>query len=104
MKTFERLLKIKQERGAGYFILIDPDKLDSKKLPAFTESATTAGADAFLVGGSLMLSNEFDQALKIIKDHTSIPVIIFPEVFSRSLLLQMQFFIYFSSADVILKI
>jgi putative glycerol-1-phosphate prenyltransferase len=78
MKTFERLLKIKQERGAGYFILIDPDKLDSKKLPAFTESATTAGADAFLVGGSLMLSNEFDQALKIIKDHTSIPVIIFP--------------------------
>jgi phosphoglycerol geranylgeranyltransferase len=78
MNTYERLLKIKSERGAGYFVLIDPDKIKPKQLPAFIESATDAGVDAFLIGGSLLLSNEFDETLKLIKQHTQVPVIIFP--------------------------
>jgi putative glycerol-1-phosphate prenyltransferase len=78
MNTYERLLKIKSKRGAGYFILIDPDKIKSKQLPAFIESATAAGVDAFLIGGSLLFSNEFDETLKLIKQHTQVPVVIFP--------------------------
>jgi phosphoglycerol geranylgeranyltransferase len=78
MTTFERLLKIKRDRGAGYLLLIDPDNIDSNKLPAFIREATKAGTDAFLVGGSLMLSNEFDKTLKTIKENTKAPVIIFP--------------------------
>jgi putative glycerol-1-phosphate prenyltransferase len=61
MNTYERLLKIK-----------------SKQLPAFIESATAAGVDAFLIGGSLLFSNEFDETLKLIKQHTQVPVVIFP--------------------------
>jgi phosphoglycerol geranylgeranyltransferase len=78
MTTFEQLLKIKHDQGAGYLLLIDPDNVDPKKLPAFINKATKAGTDAFLVGGSLMLSNEFDRTLKIIKENTKAPVIIFP--------------------------
>lgn len=78
MTTFERLLKIKHDRGAGYLLLIDPDKIDPEKLPTFINKASKAGADAFLVGGSLMLSNEFDKTLKTIKENTKAPVIIFP--------------------------
>jgi len=78
MNTFERLLQVKRERGAGYLVLIDPDNIDPKKLPEFIRASSHSGVDAFLVGGSLMLSDEFDRTLKVIKEHTTAPVVIFP--------------------------
>jgi putative glycerol-1-phosphate prenyltransferase len=78
MNTYERLLQTKRNRGAGFLLLIDPDKIDNKKLPSFIRNASNAGVDAFLVGGSLMLSNEFDKTLKVIKENASVPVVIFP--------------------------
>ena len=78
MTTFERLHQIKRDRGAGFLLLIDPDNIHPKTLPEFIQCAANAGTDAFLVGGSLMLSNEFDKTLKTIKENTTAPVIIFP--------------------------
>jgi phosphoglycerol geranylgeranyltransferase len=78
MTTFARLMEIKRERGAGYIVLVDPDKIDPNALPAFMREATAAGADAFFVGGSLMLANEFDAVLRIMKANTMNPVVIFP--------------------------
>ncbi len=78
MTTYDRLLKVRQERGAGYFILLDPDKNDRGILPSFIREATEAGVDGFLIGGSLMLTNEFEEHLRTIKQNTSVPVIIFP--------------------------
>lgn len=78
MTTFQRLLKIRQERGAGYLVLIDPDKNDKGTLPSFVREATEAGVDGFLVGGSLMLTNEFEAHLQTIKRNTTLPVLIFP--------------------------
>lgn len=78
MTTFEKLLDIRKNRGAGYLVLIDPDKMDHARLPSFVRDATEAGADGFLVGGSLLLSNEVDKLIQLIKSNTSLPVIIFP--------------------------
>ncbi len=78
MKTLQRLLDIRNTRGAGYLILIDPDKIDPSALPSFVRDATEAGADGFLVGGSLLMSNEMDKLLQIIKSNTTLPVVIFP--------------------------
>jgi phosphoglycerol geranylgeranyltransferase len=78
MNTLDRLLAVRRERGAGYFILLDPDKNDREFLPAFIRDATEAGVDGFLVGGSLMLSNDFEEHLESIKKNTTVPVIIFP--------------------------
>jgi putative glycerol-1-phosphate prenyltransferase len=78
MNTYEHLLQIKSKHRAGYLLLVDPDKIEPKNLPTFIKSATNSGVDAFLVGGSLMLSNEFDKVLKIMKEHTNVPIIIFP--------------------------
>ena len=78
MTTFEHLMKIKRDKGAGYLLLIDPDNIDPKKIPVFVREATKVGTDAFLVGGSLMLSNEFDKTISRIKENTKAPVIIFP--------------------------
>ena len=78
MTTYERLTTIRRERGAGYLVLLDPDKLDKGLLPSFVREATEARVDAFLIGGSLLLRNEFDKQVQAIKENTTVPVIIFP--------------------------
>jgi len=76
--VFDNLLKITQSRGAGYFVLIDPDAKSTNELTAFTESICEADADAILVGGSLLIHAEYDQKLQIIKQASTIPVVLFP--------------------------
>lgn len=78
MTTYERLTSIRRDRGAGYFVLLDPDKIDEGQLPSFVRDATEAGVDAFLIGGSLLLRNDSDKQIRAIKEHTTAPVVIFP--------------------------
>lgn len=78
MNIYQTLLSRKASKGAGYFVLIDPDKIDADKLPSFITQATEAGVDAFLVGGSLIVDDSFEQCIRTIKNHTKIPVVIFP--------------------------
>lgn len=78
MTTFERILKIKEAKGAGYFVLIDPDKWRDGQIVGFAAQANEAGADAILIGGSLLLSSSFDDLVSKIKNRIDIPLIIFP--------------------------
>jgi len=78
MSVYEKLLSTSKSKGAGYFVLIDPDKIGTDKLPSFVQQATEAGVDAFLVGGSLIVDDSFEQCITSIKQHTSLPVVIFP--------------------------
>ncbi len=78
MTTLERLLDVRKRRGAGYLVLIDPDKVEPSKLPSLVEQATEAGADGFLVGGSLMVRDQFETVLTRVKQATPLPVMIFP--------------------------
>lgn len=78
MTTFERLLKIRETKGAGYLVLLDPDKWQQDEIVEIAIQASEYGADALLIGGSLLLSSTFDEWLGLVKDHISIPLIIFP--------------------------
>jgi putative glycerol-1-phosphate prenyltransferase len=83
MTTFERLLSVRKQRGAGYLILIDPDKIQDDRLPAFVRNATEAGVDGFLIGGSLVMTSEFEKHITAIKRNTTLPVVIFPGSLSQ---------------------
>jgi putative glycerol-1-phosphate prenyltransferase len=79
MTVFEKILADKAENGAGYWVLLDPDKLVPEKIPDFVSRASDAGVDGFLVGGSLILSSDFNRFVAELKKHSdSIPVILFP--------------------------
>ena len=78
MKIYESLLSTSKTKGAAYLVLVDPDKISPEKLPAFIQQATTAGADAFLVGGSLITDDSFERCIVSIKQNTNVPVVIFP--------------------------
>jgi len=81
MKTYEKLLSLAAKK-ANYLCLIDPDKIDAKQAKKYAQSCENNGADGILVGGSLMLKNNFETNLKIIKESVSIPVLIFPGIFN----------------------
>jgi phosphoglycerol geranylgeranyltransferase len=78
-RTYQRLKEIIETRGAGFILLIDPDKMKLEKSSKLVASAIDAGVDAFFVGGSFLMNENFNAFVKQIKlsagDH---PVIIFP--------------------------
>lgn len=78
MKTFEYLLDVRQKKGAGFLLLLDPDKLAYEDLGDTVNHAQDSGVDAFLVGSSLMTRDIFEKVLIEIKKNAKIPVIIFP--------------------------
>jgi phosphoglycerol geranylgeranyltransferase len=78
MSIYQSLLSVAATKGAAYLVLIDPDKIAPEKLPAFIRQATEAGADAFLVGGSLITDDSFERCIETMKKHTTVPVVIFP--------------------------
>ncbi len=79
MTIFEQQLAICEKKGAAYWVLLDPDKMPLDRIPVFTEQAESAEVDGFLIGGSLILSSDFDKFVSELKRHNhSIPVILFP--------------------------
>ena len=59
-------------------VLIDPDKPDRESLLKLVQEIAIGGADLIFLGGSLLMRDNIDEYLKTIKEHTSIPVILFP--------------------------
>jgi phosphoglycerol geranylgeranyltransferase len=85
MKTFDYLLDVRNNKGAGFLLLLDPDKFASEdstngndNLRRVVKHAQESGVDAFLVGSSLMTRDVFEEILGKIKRNAKIPVIIFP--------------------------
>ncbi len=78
MKTFDYLLDVRKRKGAGFLLLLDPDKLVTENLRDVVKHAQESGVDAFLVGSSLMTRDVFDKSLGEIKKHAKVPVVIFP--------------------------
>jgi phosphoglycerol geranylgeranyltransferase len=78
MTLFDKLLKIRQDKGAGFFLLLDPDRGNSDQMITLAESAASCGVDAILAGSSLTAGADFHDRLADIKRATTLPVILFP--------------------------
>ena len=78
MATWEKLIHIKNTKGAGYFVLIDPDKQSPEDSAKVAVQAEHEDVDGIFIGGSLLSTPLFDLVVKQIKTQVKIPVIIFP--------------------------
>ena len=83
MTVFQSLLDKLSSQAANYLVLIDPDRKNAARLEAIIEAANRAGADAILVGGSLIMDDGFDDRVAAIKAGTDAPVILFPGASSQ---------------------
>jgi phosphoglycerol geranylgeranyltransferase len=74
-----QLFKRAKEGHKQLAVLIDPDSVtDEAALANTCVLCNAAGVDLILVGGSLITNGFFERCIQIIKEHTGIPVIIFP--------------------------
>ena len=78
MRTFLNLKQSVEKNGAGFIVLIDPDKKNDEKVIGLVENANLNGADAIFVGGSIMMDSFYNERVKKIKSISNIPVILFP--------------------------
>lgn len=59
--------------------MIDPDSIESEsQLVNICQHSNESSIDFILVGGSLITNGFFDKCIQIIKQHTQIPVVLFP--------------------------
>jgi len=59
-------------------ILLDPDKIELSDLPKTIQKINNSTANLIFVGGSLLFKNVLDEFVKIIKENTKLPVLLFP--------------------------
>jgi len=78
MTLYQKLLQIVQKRGAGYFVLLDPDKTSFDELLSTAKTCDSQGVDGLLMGGSLLMSDQLDNLIESIQKEVSLPVILFP--------------------------
>ncbi len=76
--VWQHLLNIKDQKGAGYLVLIDPDKQTLESASHLAEVAAKADVDAILIGSSFFMSDEFDLMVQSVKKASNLPIIIFP--------------------------
>jgi putative glycerol-1-phosphate prenyltransferase len=78
MKVFNKLREIAQKKGGGYLILIDPDTRNNQALKEFVREICDRGVDAILIGGSLIINADFQESIRVVKENSTVPIIIFP--------------------------
>lgn len=78
-RNFLTLLQKKQKQGyKSLAVLLDPDNLTEDQCDEIITNSLLHKVDYFLVGGSLITSDTFNQIIKKLKSQQNIPVIIFP--------------------------
>jgi putative glycerol-1-phosphate prenyltransferase len=73
-----RFISNKANGVKSFAVLIDPDKTDTSTCLQLIRNSVENKVDFFFVGGSLITGNNMGQVIKLIKTHTSVPVILFP--------------------------
>jgi phosphoglycerol geranylgeranyltransferase len=77
-RIYNSLTEKKRHGKKSFAVLVDPDKVDDKKIHRLIDLAKVAEVDYFFVGGSLVISNYLDECVQYIKRSCDIPVVLFP--------------------------
>tara|TARA_Y100000590_G_scaffold101743_1_gene115549 strand:- start:411 stop:1148 length:738 start_codon:yes stop_codon:yes gene_type:complete len=78
MSVLSKLNDCVEKKGAGFIVLIDPDKKNDNNIDKLVEKANQNGVDAIFVGGSIMMDGLYHKRVERIKSISEIPVILFP--------------------------
>ncbi len=78
MGLYNQMLERKKAGHKQFAVLIDPDKVSPEMILETGKLGQQSGLDWFFVGGSLLTQNSLDNCIRILKENTDIPVILFP--------------------------
>lgn len=77
-RIYQSITEKKAAGAKSFSVLVDPDKVDSKKVDELVRLCVDCKVDYLFVGGSLVISNHLDEVVVQIKNQCDIPVILFP--------------------------
>jgi phosphoglycerol geranylgeranyltransferase len=75
---YNNILKSERDGKKQFALLIDPDKTDDKDIREVVKIAVKSKVDFFFVGGSLLTNDNLDACIRMLKEESDIPVILFP--------------------------
>ena len=76
---YQQLCERKMSGRKSFAVLVDPDSIDDfGALAALVNMSFENKVDYFFVGGSLITSNNLGKVIGLIKENSSIPVVLFP--------------------------
>ena len=78
MRIYTSLIENQEQGKKQFAVLVDPDKPSDKEIISIAENAQKSSVDYFFVGGSLLTNNNLDICIKLLKEHSNIPVVLFP--------------------------
>ena len=79
MTVYQRLLNCRQTGTKALAVLIDPDKVDDlADCRRLVRMGVESRVDFFLVGGSLITRDNFGHVVRLIKEVSEVPVVLFP--------------------------
>ncbi|MEP7195048.1 MAG: geranylgeranylglyceryl/heptaprenylglyceryl phosphate synthase [Saprospiraceae bacterium] len=75
---YTQLIQKKEKHQKSFAVLIDPDHLKISNLEVIVNISNKHHVDYFFIGGSLVLQDRLEETLKIIRENSYIPTILFP--------------------------
>jgi phosphoglycerol geranylgeranyltransferase len=78
LSVYQYLMDVRKNHGAGFLVLMDPDRSTPQKVSEQAKQCRDAGVDAILIGASIMMDGGFEETVESVKSAVDIPVIIFP--------------------------
>lgn len=78
MNIYQSINEKKLSGSKQLAVLIDPDKADNNQIKTLARLGADNKVDYFFVGGSLLVNNELDNCIKLLKEQSGIPVVLFP--------------------------
>ncbi|MEE2700249.1 MAG: geranylgeranylglyceryl/heptaprenylglyceryl phosphate synthase [Bacteroidota bacterium] len=78
MNIYKKIKSDKKAAKKSFALLIDPDKQNKNQLISIIEKAEQSKTEYFFVGGSLLTNDSLDACLSTLKEHSDIPVVLFP--------------------------
>lgn len=78
MEVLSHIVQAKQQGKKLFALLIDPDHHRAEEIIPAIDRAVESGVDLFFVGGSLLVNDSLAQCVKLVKQRTNKPVVLFP--------------------------
>jgi len=78
MSIYQDILEKKKKNELMIAALIDPDSTDIKNVKDLVNTFKKSRIDYIFIGGSTTWENDFIEFVKVVKTHSSQPVVIFP--------------------------
>jgi phosphoglycerol geranylgeranyltransferase len=69
---------LKASNRTGFAVLVDPDKISVDGIAAVAKLCEQNKVDFLFIGGSLLMAHQLEACIKTFKEHSNIPVILFP--------------------------